>query len=269
MNKIISCLVLSLATVSVALAVEPSASTNGLTKAQLKERRAAAKARIIAKRGGYVRKPGVQKGAIGIVNAAGAKGDVEKMKRIGGYFADEMKIEVKVSSVEALPKKGLADEMKKLGLDAAVFVTWNEDCDLPLLYAPEQHWAVLNVRALAAAKEADEKQQSVRFGKELSRALAFICGACSSMSGEGLLGAATVDEIDTCGNEFETEVVARFGKYLAKIGVTPYYETIYREACREGWAPQPTNDFQRAIWDEFHTKPTEPMKIKYDPKKGM
>ena len=42
----------------------------------------------------------------------------------------------------------------------------------------------------------------------------------------------------------------------------------YRRACEQGWAPQPTNDVQKAIWAEFHTKPTEPMQIKFDPKKG-
>ena len=26
----------------------------------------------------------------------------------------------------------------------------------------------------------------------------------------------------------------------------------YRQACKEGWAPAPTNDLQRGVWNEFH-----------------
>ena len=43
--------------------------------------------------------------------------------------------------------------------------------------------------------------------------------------------------------------------------------TVYRKACEEGWAPQPTNDVQKAIWDKVHAMPTEPLKIKPETKK--
>ena len=32
-------------------------------------------------------------------------------------------------------------------------------------------------------------------------------------------------------------------------GITPIYRTTYRQACIEGWAPAPTNDFQKAIFE--------------------
>ena len=31
--------------------------------------------------------------------------------------------------------------------------------------------------------------------------------------------------------------------------IAPVRRTTYKTACEEGWAPPPTNDFQRAIWD--------------------
>ena len=31
--------------------------------------------------------------------------------------------------------------------------------------------------------------------------------------------------------------------------IAPVRRTTYKVACEEGWAPPPTNDFQRAIWD--------------------
>ena len=42
----------------------------------------------------------------------------------------------------------------------------------------------------------------------------------------------------------------------------------YKEACEEGWAPAPTNEIQKAIWDKVRATPKNPMKIEFDPKKG-
>jgi hypothetical protein len=55
---------------------------------------------------------------------------------------------------------------------------------------------------------------------------------------------------------------------LIKVGVTPIRLVTYAKACKEGWAPQPTNDVQKAIWDKVHAMPATPMKIEFDPKKG-
>ena len=44
--------------------------------------------------------------------------------------------------------------------------------------------------------------------------------------------------------------------------------TTYAAACRMGWAPPPTNDIQRVIWDKVHAVPAKPMKIEFDPKTG-
>ena len=41
----------------------------------------------------------------------------------------------------------------------------------------------------------------------------------------------------------------------------------YSRACREGWAPPPTNDVQRTIWKQVHAVPDKPIKIEFDPKK--
>lgn len=36
---------------------------------------------------------------------------------------------------------------------------------------------------------------------------------------------------------------------MTRHGMKPIRRTTYRNAVREGWAPPPTNNFQRAIWD--------------------
>ena len=53
-----------------------------------------------------------------------------------------------------------------------------------------------------------------------------------------------------------------------KAGVTKSKMTTYLKACQEGWAPAPTNDYQKAIWEETRKLPEKPLQIKFDPKKG-
>lgn len=38
-------------------------------------------------------------------------------------------------------------------------------------------------------------------------------------------------------------------------------------AVEEGWGANPTNDVEKAIWDEVHALPDKPMQIKFDPKR--
>jgi len=51
--------------------------------------------------------------------------------------------------------------------------------------------------------------------------------------------------------------------FLKANGMSQEQRATYRHACEQGWAPAPTNDYQKAIWNEVHEMPTEPIKIKY------
>ena len=55
---------------------------------------------------------------------------------------------------------------------------------------------------------------------------------------------------------------------VSAIGLQAAKPVSYKMACRQGWAPAPTNSIQKAIWDEVHAVPATPMKIEFDPKKG-
>jgi hypothetical protein len=60
---------------------------------------------------------------------------------------------------------------------------------------------------------------------------------------------------DLDGNECGTlspEPLIRFMKQAQRLGMKPIRMASYRKAAEEGWAPQPTNDIQRAIWKELH-----------------
>ena len=58
-----------------------------------------------------------------------------------------------------------------------------------------------------------------------------------------------------------TEALARMPDYLKGLGVTPLGRVPYRQTCQEGWAPAPTNEFQRAIWNKARAVPDKPITI--------
>ncbi len=55
-------------------------------------------------------------------------------------------------------------------------------------------------------------------------------------------------------------------------GIDTVRTDTYRRACQEGWAPAPTNDVQRAIWEQVRADkergPTKPITISPPNKKN-
>jgi len=82
------------------------------------------------------------------------------------------------------------------------------------------------------------------------------------------MNAATMRDLDHAEENVPIDMVDFYVTYLKALGVKPAEKTTYRKACREGWAPAPTNEVQQAIWDKVHQIPANPMKIEFDPKKG-
>ena len=215
------------------------------------------------KTGGNIKRPGVQRGAVAFLNAAVDKVPTEKLEDLVARLQNAMKIEIRNKAIAGMPEKGLKDVMKANGAEAAVFLKWDEDCDLPMLYAPEQNWAVVNMRLLAEG--ADEKQFNLRLVKQATRAFSYVCGAGGAMGGDGIMDVSSVKGLDAVSAELSIDILARFDGYLKGIGVTPYEEVTYHQACIEGWAPEPTNEVQRVIWEkvkaEQSEQPSNPLKI--------
>jgi len=122
---------------------------------------------------------------------------------------------------------------------------------------------LVNVSALVLDKP---KLQIInaRVSKEIARGLCYSCGAGASSVNESLMGAKkSVTDLDRLVEvEYPMDVVPRMRTYLNSLGVTPLIQVPYIRACREGWAKDPTNQYQKAIWDKVHQLPTEPIKIK-------
>ena len=138
-----------------------------------------------------------------------------------------------------------------------------------VLVAPESRWACVNVSALAK-DGADGVKVQRRVRREMLRAFASLAGGGGSMDPLCVSRTATsLAELDAIkSNDLSYDPLVRAEEALKAMGITPYRRTTYREACQEGWAPAPTNDIQKAIWDEVRQLPAKPLKIELDPAKG-
>ena len=139
--------------------------------------------------------------------------------------------------------------------------------DLPfIISSPDSRWAILNVAKIGGGEEKVES----RFRKLLWNGIAHALGAGSTgEKGCVLQGFSTVNDLDGIIASDPSPMAHNTMIEVAKshgIGMISF--ASYRTACKQGWAPTPTNDVQKAIWDEVHAIPATPMKIEFDPKKG-
>jgi len=209
--------------------------------------------------GGWLIKPGTQKGEIVYVNCQKAAKEAWLLES-ADYWA-------KASVVKVSVKPGTFN-VRAPEIQGALSLFIIDDPELPMsLVAPEARWAVMNVAKLRSEKEAFFR---ARVKKELSRVFCMLCGGFkSNFSGnltDAIVQAKDLDKhMDA---SMPVDIPNRFQGYLAPFGVVPGTVSSYQEACEQGWAPAPTNKYQQAVWDQVHALPSSPMKIEFDPKKG-
>lgn len=156
----------------------------------------------------------------------------------------------------------------ELGAGAVVFVV--DDPLLPMsLVSIESRCGLVNISALAS----DNPSQALltrRAGKMVCRVATLASGGAESDAPTSMMKTVTsLKELDM--NEgVGDEVYVMMGviRGMAKAGVVGERRMSYKQACMLGEAPQPTNEFQKAIWDQVHSIPKNPMKIQFDSKKG-
>ena len=200
--------------------------------------------------GGKIRQPNSERGEIVFVNsqktieASVLAKAIDKIERQFKYI-------VKVSD-------------KDVDASARTLVVRLEDLDRKerILLAPENYWVSVNVKSLAA----DNPPKAIladRFEKEVRRAFAFVCGGtCGTEPGGICRMVNSLSDLDAIpGLDFALDIEARIVNNMNETEVKPYRIAKYSEAVQEGWAPAPTNEFQKAIWDKVHAMPAEPLKI--------
>lgn len=211
------------------------------------------KMQLLRHHGGFVVQPGKGKGSVAIVNASGELDDV---------FADMAANVQKYLRIKAVAKRAKgkvtlsnADQaFAETGDNAAVFGV-SEDRLPALLVAPEQKWGFVNVKALKKDNPAEDVLKK-RLMKELWRAFALTCGAGDTRTKECVLNPVlSLKDLDAFNNDMiSMERLNEMNEHFKLLGIEPFRRTSYRRACQEGWAPAPTNDFQKAIWEKFHSE---------------
>ena len=129
---------------------------------------------------------------------------------------------------------------------------------------PENFRAQVNVKPLLADGAAPETIKA-RLTTELARAAMFLMGSGSVSYRSLTMPVKSLADLDSLASTYpgaEEMMHLSAGK---TIGVKPIVFCSYDMACREGWAPPPTNDIQRAVWEQIKADkergPTNPILI--------
>lgn len=216
--------------------------------------------------GGRIEKPGTQKGTFHIINTQKIlpRSEIESVAR---YIETALLIKVEVlDKEEGAPADLLSGSTGKIGV-----VVVADDATPSLLVAPEDFWAVVNVKKLDKGfqtEAARKKFFAARCRRAVIRAFSCACGAIRSTYPGNMMASDDVTDLETYREELPNDKVLAAQHVLRRKGYAPRRITTYAKACREGWAPTPTNKYQKAVWDRYHTIPTKGIEIKYDPKKG-
>ena len=134
-----------------------------------------------------------------------------------------------------------------------------------LVSAIDDGWAKANFKMLVADNPSEQKLRQ-RVTKQLWRAIGASLGiGVSGFQPSIMRNIANVKELDNIPmSQPEPASLNCFDECPLFFGIEKIRITTYRKACEEGWAPAPTNDIQKAIWDQVHTTPSNPIKITYD-----
>lgn len=217
---------------------------------------AAHKEKVLRRTGGYVTRQG--KGYVAFVN---------KQSRVGG--SELVTVAEAIMKYAHMNYRVVDDELEVK--DAALVVRVLDEPGKPtLLVAPESWWAEVNVAGLAEGLVDDaaiKKFLPSRVRKEVMRAFVYAAGSGGSSFTGNILDVIDVKDLDYLPESLPVDALDMAIDHLCKRGVTQTEQVSYRIACREGWAAAPTNDLQKAVWDDVHALPTEPIKIKFDPKR--
>ena len=255
MNK----LLLAIATTGMVFALSAESAEPHKERLSTIERKAKLEAVVNLRVGGFIERPGTSKGSITYVNCQ-QRAPRAWIDESIAYFSEVTKFKINYA-------EGTFDiKNPKVEGNVSIFIV--EDDGLPtLLIAPENRWAMVNIAPIAQEKRPIFFEQRTK--KELSRAFAYLCGATGSKYERSLTrGISSQTELDKNPDyELPMDVVQRFWDYMKPLGVLPAQRATYLKACQEGWAPPPTNDVQKAVWEKVHAIPDKPITIEYDPKK--
>ena len=140
----------------------------------------------------------------------------------------------------------------KTGSAGAVILLCESDGIPALSTFPEEAVSVVNIKPL---RSKNEKEYSIRLIREFWRALGFALGGYGSPTtlGTALQPAFSVSDLDAIkGMTLNPPQMGSVTMSRAKLKIYGKRPVPYARACREGWAPAPTNDVQKAIFNKMN-----------------
>lgn len=222
------------------------------------------------KTGGMIARPGIKPGCVAIFNGQKAvkvedfNGTVQMLIR---YVHVKMPI-LDWDGTKGRDAAAKMDAALKADANFAIFLVDDAGNPCTLGVFPDQRFAEVNVSALK--KDGGEGEfLSARLRKELAKAFLYLCGGASSQASGNIMGGMKkFTDIDKLSDRaIPMDVIGRTLRYMVDSGCNLRTMVPYRTAVMEGWAPAPTNDIQKAIWDKVHEMPSAPIKIKPEAKK--
>ena len=211
---------------------------------------------VIERTGGFLERPSKIKGRVVFVNAQRTVA-ADELSPVVAQLSRTLHVKVELEAGSPVTvEKASATVASFQDSKAAIFIVEMPECQDSVLVSPEGRWAIVNVTPLAAGK-VKQPYVAARTRKEMTRAFSMLCGAFDSTYSDSLMGTISKPvELDTFTDFMPPmDVVGRVRKYLAKIGVPSQTLVSYRTACKEGWAPPPTNDIQKVVWNQVHQIP--------------
>ena len=221
--------------------------------------------------GGFVIKPNTQKGKIVFCDMQETLASSNIATVISMFRADrngDYNFVIAKSKYDVSAVANTSLLKKQLGADILVIIR-SDEMSPTLITAPEDGWSIINTTQIISGLKgaAISKFAESRYRKELIRAVCYAVGTPSTQFKGNIFTAGNVRELDHCPEMIPIDTMQRTAFRLKDMGVMPSYKTTYRKACVDGWAPAPTNEYQKAIWDKVHAMPTAPIKIKPETKK--
>lgn len=152
------------------------------------------------------------------------------------------------------------NQWRKAGMDAvaagaafSVIVGNCDCCDSSLVLLPSDQVALVNLNAL---EDGSAEILAERFHKELVRAVALTFGLGYGTGSNTLLKPIkSLKELDALqGAALGPESMSVSMRLAKERGMNMQRKVPYKMAVMQGWAPAPTNDYQKAIWEKIKAK---------------
>jgi len=202
------------------------------------------------KTGGTVRDVKNQKGRVAIINAQ-KQVDGPSIAKRAETMGDFLRVKIEAKDFEGKITLGDADKVYAAEkAEACVFIVDDSSLPVPILNAPERKWAFLNVAALAADKP-DKVTLKMRTLKEMWRAVGYMMSLNTPSPVCVLKGAYSLAEIDKLVEMPASTSLPPIWANMAKMGINQCRVYPYFRALEEGWAPMPTNIYQRAAYERW------------------